>query len=182
MNRRLTRSRDSMVGGVAGGVAEWLNADPALVRIAWALLVPLTAGAALLAYIVAWIVVPEAPAQPAATAAEVAGGDPDAPAAAEPARPDDGRTALLVGGGLVILGLWFLLREYLPDFNWNLVWPVVRRGRRRRDPGHRLAPPLKLACGRIGELWHEGGPRGQQPIYRSQGGVGVTRSAAHAHG
>jgi phage shock protein C len=110
-----------MVGGVAAGVADWLNADPALVRIAWALLVPLTAGAALLAYIVAWIVVPEAPRQPASTAI----GDTDAPAADEPARADDGRTALLVGGGLVVLGLWFLLREYLPDFNWGLVWPLL---------------------------------------------------------
>jgi phage shock protein C len=121
VNRRLTRSRDAMVGGVAAGVADWLNTDPALVRIAWALLVPLTAGAALLAYIVAWIVVPEAPRQPARTAI----GDTDAPAAAEPARADDGRTALLVGGGLVVLGLWFLLREYLPDFNWGLVWPLL---------------------------------------------------------
>jgi phage shock protein C len=110
-----------MVGGVAAGVAHWLNADPALVRIAWALLVPLTAGAALLAYIVGWIVIPEEPRQPTSTTI----GDTDAPAAAEPARTDDGRTALLVGGGLVLLGLWFLLREYLPDFNWGLVWPLL---------------------------------------------------------
>ena len=47
MSRRLTRSRDAMVGGVAAGVANWIGTDPALVRIAWALLVPLTAGAAL---------------------------------------------------------------------------------------------------------------------------------------
>jgi phage shock protein C len=122
VSRRLTRSRDAMVGGVAAGVANWLNTDPALVRIAWALLVPLTAGAALLAYIVAWIVVPEEPRQPASTAV---GGDTEAPATAEPARADDGRTALLVGGGLVVLGLWFLLREYLPDVNWGLVWPLL---------------------------------------------------------
>ena len=63
MNRRLYRSRtDSVLGGVAGGLADYLNADPALVRIAWAILVVVTGGAALLAYIVAWIVVPEEPA------------------------------------------------------------------------------------------------------------------------
>jgi phage shock protein C len=113
-----------MVGGVAAGVANWMNADPALVRIAWALLVPLTAGAALLAYIVGWIVMPEEPREPSADA-EVTGTDPAAPSAAEPARADDGRTALVIGGGLVVLGLWFLLREYLPAIDWGLVWPLL---------------------------------------------------------
>ena len=121
MNRRLTRSRDAMVGGVAAGVARWLDADPALVRIAWAILVPLTGGAALLAYIVAWVVVPEEPRQPVASVA----GDPAAPAVVEPERADDGRSALLVGGGLVVIGLWFLLRNYLPDIDWGLVWPFL---------------------------------------------------------
>ena len=61
MNRRLYRSRtDTILGGVAAGLASYLNADPALVRIAWAILVPLTGGAALIAYIVGWIVVPAA--------------------------------------------------------------------------------------------------------------------------
>jgi phage shock protein PspC (stress-responsive transcriptional regulator) len=50
MNRRLYRSRtDTILGGVAAGLARYLNADPALVRIAWAILVPLTGGAALVA-------------------------------------------------------------------------------------------------------------------------------------
>jgi hypothetical protein len=30
-----------------------------------------------------------------------------------------------VGLGLVAIGAWFLVREYLPEFNWNLVWPIV---------------------------------------------------------
>jgi phage shock protein C len=137
--RRLTRSRNSVVGGVAAGVADWINADPALVRIAWALLVPLTGGAALLAYIVAWIVIPEAPAAPIVPAADdgdAANADPMrrddaiAPPVAEQtdqssAPVDEGRTALLVGGGLILLGLWFLVREYLPRIDWSFVWPLV---------------------------------------------------------
>ena len=122
MNRRLTRSRDAMVGGVAAGVANWIGTDPALVRIVWALLVPLTAGGALLAYIVAWIVVPEEPRRPAT--AEVAA-DSDADAETTEEGDDTGRTALFVGGGLVLIGLWFLVREYLPDINWGLIWPLL---------------------------------------------------------
>jgi phage shock protein C len=121
VNRTLTRSTNSVIGGVAAGVAEWINADPALVRIAWALLVPITSGAALLAYIVAWVVLPEAP-----SAAESEPGADGAAAPARSSRPiDQGRTQLLLGGGLVLVGLWFLVREYLPDVDWGLVWPLA---------------------------------------------------------
>lgn len=139
MNRRLTRSRtDTILGGVAAGLAEYLNTDPALVRIAWAILVPLTGGAALLAYIVAWIVVPEAPEPPAAIhepGPEESGDDgrpADATRAEEPApqpRGDvEGRAGIVVGVGLVIIGAWFLAREYLPQVNWGLIWPVILIG------------------------------------------------------
>lgn len=123
MNRRLTRSRNSMVAGVAAGVAEWINADPALVRIVWAVLIPLTSGAALLAYIVAWVVLPEAPAGQAT--------DPkpsSTPPTPEGSADTEGRAALLVGGGLVLIGLWFLVREFLPRIDWGLVWPFILIG------------------------------------------------------
>ena len=127
MKGRLTRSRNSMVGGVAAGVAEWIGADPAMVRIAWALLVPLTSGAALLAYIVAWVVIPEA-ADDRGTATVV---DPAAPSAvktaAEPRR-DEGRASLVIGAGLVLVGLWFLARELLPRIDWSFIWPLVLVG------------------------------------------------------
>lgn len=142
MNRRLTRSRNGMVGGVAAGVATWINADPALVRIAWALLVPLTGGAALLAYIVAWIVVPEEPKQPGVAVAGDLDDDNATPVAVQTgseARPDpegrtapswvdEGRATLLIGGGLILLGLWFLAREYLPRIDWGFVWPLILVG------------------------------------------------------
>jgi phage shock protein C len=146
MNRRLYRSRtDTVIGGVAAGLAHYLNADPALVRVAWAILVPLTGGAALLAYIVAWIVVPEEPSAaapfvggtPGEAATDPTTGQPIAglePASGEPAgtwtppdpvRREPGNAGLVVGAGLVLLGLWFLLRDYLPDFDWGLVWPLI---------------------------------------------------------
>jgi phage shock protein C len=60
MNRRLYRSRtDSVLGGVAGGVAEYLDVDPSIVRIVWAILAIVTGGIFLVLYIVMWIVVPE---------------------------------------------------------------------------------------------------------------------------
>jgi phage shock protein C len=134
MNRRLYRSRtDTILGGLAAGVANYLNADPALVRIAWAILIPLTGGAALLAYIVGWIVVPEEP-KSEATAATAPSSDPDAPVAAVSApgsaptperRLGGGNAGLWVGLGLIALGAWFLVREFLPQIRGDLVWPIV---------------------------------------------------------
>ena len=132
MNRRLYRSRtDTILGGVAAGLADYLNTDPALVRIAWAILVPLAGGAALVAYIVAWVVVPEQPAADGLSAAEETTdpvtGETIAPAVGTTTTspPSDGRAGMVVGIGLVLIGLWFLLREYLPDIDWSLVWPLV---------------------------------------------------------
>lgn len=60
MNRRLYRSRtDSVLGGVAGGVAEYLDVDPSIIRIVWAVLAIVTGGIFFVLYIVMWIVVPE---------------------------------------------------------------------------------------------------------------------------
>lgn len=64
MAERLYRSRDDrMLAGVAAGVAEALDADPSLIRIAWALLAIFTGGIAFVVYIVMAIIVPEAPAR-----------------------------------------------------------------------------------------------------------------------
>jgi hypothetical protein len=41
---------------------------------------------------------------------------------------DGSRAGLVVGIGLVVIGVWFLVRDYLPDFNWNLVWPAILIG------------------------------------------------------
>ena len=61
--KRLYRSRSSrMLGGVCGGIAEYFNIDPTLVRLGVVAL-SLAAGGGLLAYIIAAIIIPEAPAK-----------------------------------------------------------------------------------------------------------------------
>jgi phage shock protein C len=137
MNRRLYQSRtDSIIGGVAAGLADYLGADPALVRVAWALIAIVTGGAGIVAYVVAWIVVPEAPKGVASTtgspALDPVTGQPDPsaplPAASAADRRPSTNPGLLVGVGLVLLGAWFLAREYLPPIDWSLVWPVLLIG------------------------------------------------------
>lgn len=56
--RRLTRSRDHLVGGVAAGIGEYFDIDPTVVRLAFVALALLGQGGAIVAYLVMWIVMP----------------------------------------------------------------------------------------------------------------------------
>lgn len=57
--RRLTRSMtDKMIAGVCGGIAQYLNVDATLIRVIFLVLVLAGIFPGVLAYIVAWIVMP----------------------------------------------------------------------------------------------------------------------------
>lgn len=76
--RRLYRSRDRQLAGVAGGMAEYLDIDPTVVRILWIVVGIASGGLALLAYFVLALVIPQAPyaAAPGAQAGLAAAGAP----------------------------------------------------------------------------------------------------------
>jgi len=57
----LSRSRTNRkIAGVCAGFAEYLDLDPTLIRILWVMLV-VFGGCGLLAYLIAWIIMPEEP-------------------------------------------------------------------------------------------------------------------------
>lgn len=154
---RLYRSRDDrMLAGVAGGLAELWGADPSLVRVIWALLVIFTGGVALIVYIVMAIVIPEEPDLPLPAGDEMAAAAAaeGAPTAGQAfASATDARTArrvarearaqarraagldrppfpaaAVLGGFLIILGGFFLAREFLPQIDFDWFWPLVLVG------------------------------------------------------
>ena len=138
MRDRLYRSRtDRMLFGVAGGMADWFDLDPSLVRIVWALLI-LAGGVGLPLYIIAAIVIPEEPvgfSRTGTASADASGpavggsgagaagsaADPDADRharrqarrAARAERLGNGGGAILFGLILIALGGWFLIDRYL---------------------------------------------------------------------
>lgn len=59
MTKRLMRSNDRVIAGVCGGIAEYLDFDPVMVRIAYAFLTLFTAFSGLIFYVVLWLVMPE---------------------------------------------------------------------------------------------------------------------------
>lgn len=57
--RKLTRSRNKMIAGVCGGIAEYFQLDPTLVRVAYVLVSILSvAFPGILAYIILMFVMP----------------------------------------------------------------------------------------------------------------------------
>jgi phage shock protein C len=127
---RLYRSRgDSVIGGVAGGLAVWLNLDPSLVRVGWVLLTIVSGGVFLLVYIVMMVVVPQPPPgwTPQPRDAGAAPGDPpqwtSAPAPATNVAWSN-VPGIVFGLVLVLLGSWFLVRRYV-NIDWDVVWPFI---------------------------------------------------------
>ena len=73
--RRLTRSTtDYKIAGVCGGLAEYLKVDSTLIRLVWAILtiVPGVIVLGIVAYLVAWFIMPESPATQAVITPSVA--------------------------------------------------------------------------------------------------------------
>ena len=61
MDKKLYRNTNNkMIAGVCSGLAEYINIDPTIVRLIWALVG--LSGAGIVAYLVAAIIIPEKPA------------------------------------------------------------------------------------------------------------------------
>ncbi len=131
--KRLYRSRKNrMIAGVCGGIAEYFNIDPVIVRLI-AVALFFVGGSALLAYIIAMIVIPYEPF-------ELAGGaDKEAApaAAAAPVQASQGSSdavPLFLGIVLIIIGAVFLLHNmpvFDPFYGWarhflhHFFWPSL---------------------------------------------------------
>lgn len=102
--RPLTRSRtDRVVGGVCGGLASYLGVESVWVRLAAVVLGLFSWGAAVAAYVVAWIILPEGDTSP------------ESPA---------GRGAFLLGVVLIVAGVAALLDRLFPGVD-RVFWPLV---------------------------------------------------------
>ena len=105
----LRRSRtDRVFGGVCGGLGHYLNVDPVVVRIIAVALV--FAGVGLVAYVIAWIVIPL-----------TADGEPELAAPPEARH----RTAAVVGAGLAGVGALLLVQNLVPMLSRVPFWPLV---------------------------------------------------------
>ncbi|MCF6459792.1 PspC domain-containing protein [Clostridium sp. Cult3] len=116
MGKKLKRSsNDRIIAGVCGGVGEYFNIDPVVVRIVWVLLSFMPGGPGFLAYLICALIIPE----------------------------DDGviyqngnnsintsNTPLFIGLALIIVGGVMLAKVIWPQFAFKFMnigkyWPIL---------------------------------------------------------
>ncbi len=134
MAKRLYRSRtNSVIAGVAGGLGEYLDIDPVLIRIAF-VVATFAGGFGIVTYIIAWVIMPEgtrsqpqaAPVgepSPSSSPTEKPPGEATTPPAPEPA--EKGRGGVIGGIVLISLGVLFLADNFFPRFDVIDYWPLI---------------------------------------------------------
>lgn len=135
MRERLYRSRqEKMIAGVAGGLAQYFDIDPVIVRVIFIAATLITGGLGLLAYVLLWIVVPykdEAYSTAAfSTATEPPTGDAPAgePVQSEPVNtygPPREKRGQIAGYILIAIGFLFLADRFIPHFDASEFWPLL---------------------------------------------------------
>ena len=136
--KKLYRSRkDRMVAGIAGGLANYFDIDPTLVRIIF-IVTLFVGGGGFLAYIIMWIVVPEEPFviyNPGDSTGNAQAGQPaeGQPSEGQPAGPNPqtvyeahrNKNRSFAGTIIIIIGALFLLDNFIPRFDFGDFWPLI---------------------------------------------------------
>ena len=116
-----------MIGGVAGGIAEYFDIDPVIVRIIF--VCALFFGAGILAYILLWIIIPEEPftleSESTSNQSTTSGQKNTIENETENnEHKHDGnkRTSYIFGGVLVVLGVILLFSNLI---SFDAFWPLI---------------------------------------------------------
>lgn len=111
--KRLTKSKNKILMGVCGGLAEYFNMDANLVRIIWFILGLVSFGTAGIAYFICAIIMPE---------------DVDFDYIyqdGEEVRPNN-NSPIVIGVGLILVGAYLLIRIINPSLlRFSRYWPVL---------------------------------------------------------
>jgi len=109
MAKKLFRSTtDKMIGGVCGGLAQYLEMDSTVVRILSAIIILFTQGVGLAVYIIAWILVPE-----------------DSGYTEDSSRVDPEQRRRLIGGILIGVGVVVFLVRMFAWFDFKVVMAIA---------------------------------------------------------
>jgi phage shock protein C len=112
-----------MIAGVCGGVAEYFDLDPTLVRIG-AVVFSFVGGYGIIAYLICWIVVPQ---KPLAESLDETAVDIQTEIGGEAKKHEWGGGAVFFGALLIIIGLLMVLDNFIPILwlSFSKLWPIL---------------------------------------------------------
>jgi len=130
MKEKLFRSRKyRIIGGVAGGLAEYFKIDPVITRILF-IAFTLTNGVGIAIYIILWIIIPDEPIEVLLNEVK-SKPNSDNPEAKFPDLEDlkpvenSNKPSLIFGIIIIALGVFFLLTNIIPFFEFDDIVPLI---------------------------------------------------------
>ena len=122
-NRLYRSNTDKVIGGVSGGLADYLGIDVVIVRVLFVLLV-LFGGSGVLVYIILWIAIPE---QKISYKVLEDKSGVEIISDSEPVSTTNKQSNTALGAGivLIIVGLLFLADRLVPFYNLIDFWPII---------------------------------------------------------
>ncbi len=120
-NRLYRSTTDKVIGGVCGGLANYLNIDPVIVRILFVLLA-VFGGSGILVYIILWIVIPE---QVYTFGTEESTTEPVKVEEVQETEKKRGKNTLIAGVLLIAFGLLILADRLIPAYDLWDFWPLI---------------------------------------------------------
>lgn len=127
MTKQLYRSKNNrVISGVCGGIAEYLELDPTLIRLLW-VLITLPGGIGFIAYLVSIIIIPENPHHFGISSH---GGEQTSLFHGENHSPEEisHKNRILAGVMLIVLGVVFFSKQFFHWIDIGRLWPLLLIG------------------------------------------------------
>lgn len=128
MNNKLLRDKDhKVIGGVCSGLANYFDIDPTLVRLLFAIAF-FVFSSGFWIYLILWVVMP---AGSTVRETSIQSDTDDVSETADhlvektPATSEVSKGGLVLGLILIGCGAVGLIHRYVPEINWNTIWPIL---------------------------------------------------------
>ena len=138
-NKRLYRSANNKVfGGVAGGIADYFDIDPIIIRLLF-VIIAVAGGGGVIVYLILWIALPLEPITPftmnMGSGESFTADNPGDQSTADftsgtsnpfeiPVKPEN-RNSLIGGIVLISIGILFLANRFIPNIDFGDLWPLL---------------------------------------------------------
>jgi len=126
-NKKLYRSsKDRILGGVCGGIGEYLEVDPIVIRLVSVALV-ISGGFGILIYLIAWVLIPNEPGVGRDGAEEIKDKAEEVASSVKRAvKKDQGYSlGVIIGIVLIVFGIGILIQNLIGYDLWRYFWPLM---------------------------------------------------------